>query len=80
MEEKTNPVNAGGKKGAQALPISKIEEALKKYNLDITDEEVQAAVRKISSKYNLSHLQRRTEQVGFSQRVHQKGSILNLSD
>ena len=47
MEEKTNPVNAGGKKGAQALPISKIEEALKKYNLDITDEEVQAAVRKI---------------------------------
>ena len=30
-----------------AQPTSQIEEALKKYNLDITDEEVQAAVKKI---------------------------------
>ena len=30
-----------------AQPISRIEEALKKYNLEITDEEVQAAVKKI---------------------------------
>jgi deoxyribose-phosphate aldolase len=30
-----------------AQPINRIEEALKKYNLEITDEEVQAAVKKI---------------------------------
>lgn len=33
--------------GHHAQPVSRIEEALKKYNLDITDEEVKEAVKKI---------------------------------